>query len=128
MYHLYIFSIKMPEMNNLQLAKEIRKVDAKALFVYLIGYKQYVVDVFEVITFDYISKPITVEKLEPVLLKVMQYLHLIKRNFVFQFRKTSFVWVVMIFSILKKGRQAVKHTSSNSYKNAVEVCSYVLEE
>ena len=34
----------------------------------------------------------------------------------------------MIFSILKKGRQAVKHTSSNSYKNAVEVCSYVLEE
>lgn len=64
MYHLYIFSIKMPEMNNLQLAKEIRKVDAKALFVYLIGYKQYVVDVFEVITFDYISKPITVEKLE----------------------------------------------------------------
>lgn len=91
MYHLYIFSIKMPEMNNLQLAKEIRKVDAKALFVYLIGYKQYVVDVFEVITFDYISKPITVEKLEPVLLKVMQYLHLIKRNFVFQIRKTSFV-------------------------------------
>ena len=46
----------MPEMNNLQLAKEIRKVDAKALFVYLIGYKQYVVDVFEVITFDYISR------------------------------------------------------------------------
>ena len=57
MYHLYIFDIEMPEMNGLQLAKEIRKIDAKALFVFLTGYTQYVMDVFEVITFDYISKP-----------------------------------------------------------------------
>ena len=34
-YHLYIFEIEMPEMNGLQLAKEIRKIDAKALFVFL---------------------------------------------------------------------------------------------
>ena len=40
--------------------------------VFLTGYTQYVMDVFEVITFDYISKPITVEKLESVLLKAMQ--------------------------------------------------------
>jgi len=36
----------MPEMNGLQLAKEIRKIDAKALFVFLTGYTQYVMDVF----------------------------------------------------------------------------------
>lgn len=41
MYHLYIFDIEMPEMNGLQLAKEIRKIDAKALFVFLTGYTQY---------------------------------------------------------------------------------------
>ena len=40
----------MPEMNGLQLAKEIRKIDAKALFVFLTGYTQSVMDVFEVIT------------------------------------------------------------------------------
>ena len=28
----------MPEMNGLQLAKEIRKIDSKALFVFLTGY------------------------------------------------------------------------------------------
>lgn len=33
MYHLYIFDIEMPEMNGLQLAKEIRKIDAKALWI-----------------------------------------------------------------------------------------------
>ena len=52
--------------------------------------QQYVIDVFEVITFDDISKPITVEKLESVRLKAMQYLHMIKRDFVFQFRKNQF--------------------------------------
>ena len=51
MYHLYIFDIEMPEMNGLQLAKEIRKIDAKALFVFLTGYTQYVMDVFEVIVY-----------------------------------------------------------------------------
>lgn len=29
-YHLYIFDIEMPDMNGLELAKEVRKRDAKA--------------------------------------------------------------------------------------------------
>lgn len=117
MYHLYIFDIEMPEMNGLQLAKEIRKIDAKALFVFLTGYTQYVMDVFEVITFDYISKPITVEKLESVLLKAMQYLHMIKRDFVFQFRKNQFrISCDDIVYFEKKGRQAVIHTISENFK------------
>lgn len=120
LYHKYgidIFDIEMPEMNGLQLAKEIRKIDAKALFVFLTGYTQYVMDVFEVITFDYISKPITVEKLEFVLLKAMQYLHMIKRDFVFQFRKNQFrISCDDIVYFEKKGRQAVIHTISENFK------------
>ena len=59
-YHLYIFDIEMPDMNGLELAKEVRKRDAKALFVFLTSYTRYVMEVFEVITF---------EKMESVLLK-----------------------------------------------------------
>lgn len=74
-------------------------------------------DVFEVITFDYISKPITVEKLESVLLKAMQYLHMIKRDFVFQFRKNQFrISCDDIVYFEKKGRQAVIHTISENFK------------
>lgn len=77
----------------------------------------YVMDVFEVITFDYISKPITVEKLESVLLKAMQYLHMIKRDFVFQFRKNQFrISCDDIVYFEKKGRQAVIHTISENFK------------
>lgn len=116
-YHLYIFDIEMPQINGLELAKEVRKRDAKALFVFLTSYTQYVMDVFDVITFDYISKPITSEKLESVLLKAMQYLNLIKQDFVFQFRKNQFrVNCDDILYFEKKGRQAVIHTISDTYK------------
>lgn len=85
MYHLYIFDIEMPEMNGLQLAKEIRKIDAKALFVFLTGYTQY--------------------------------LHMIKRDFVFQFRKNQFrISCDDIVYFEKKGRQAVIHTISENFK------------
>ena len=54
-YHLYIFDIEMPDMNGLELAKEVRKRDAKALFVFLTSYTRYVMEVFEVITFEKIG-------------------------------------------------------------------------
>lgn len=116
-YHLYIFDIEMPDMNGLELAKEIRRRDAKALFVFLTGYTQYVMEVFDVVTFDYISKPITAEKLESVLVKAMRYLDMIKQDFVFQFRKNHFrVSCDDILYFEKKGRQAVIHTISETYK------------
>lgn len=116
-YHLYIFDIEMPQVSGLELAKEIRERDAKALFVFLTSYTQYVMDVFDVITFDYISKPITAEKLESVLVKALRYLDMIKQDFVFQFRKNHFrVSCDDILYFEKKGRQAVVHTSSDTYK------------
>lgn len=116
-YHLYIFDIEMPDMSGLELAKEVRKKDAKALFVFLTSHTSYVMDVFDVITFDYISKPITAEKLESVLLKAMNYLDMIKQDFVFQFRKNHFrISCDEILYFEKKGRQAIIHTISDTYK------------
>lgn len=74
------------------------------------------------IPFDYISKPITVEKLESVLLKAMRYLNLIKQDFVFQFRKNHFrVCCDDILYFEKKGRQAVIHTILDTYKTNMTI-------
>lgn len=116
-YHLYIFDIEMPGMTGLELAREIRKSGTKALFVFLTGYSQYVMDVFDVVTFAYISKPITAKKLDQVLSRAMQYLEMVKRDFVFHFRKNQFrVSCDDILYIEKKGRQAIIHTAEEDYK------------
>ena len=105
------------ENENINPYMEEVDFDEKAFDMIGSNAPQDVMDVFEVITFDYISKPITVEKLESVLLKAMQYLHMIKRDFVFQFRKNQFrISCDDIVYFEKKGRQAVIHTISENFK------------
>lgn len=121
-YHLYIFDIEMPGMTGLELAREIRKNGEKALFVFLTGYTKYVMEAFDVITFDYISKPITVEKLESVLVKAMDYLDMVKQDFAFQFGRKQFrVSCGDILYFEKKGRMAVIHTIPENFKTNMTV-------
>lgn len=116
-YHLYIFDIEMPDMTGLELAKELRQRGSKALFVFLTGYSQYVMDVFDVFTFAYIQKPITIEKLESVLSRAVHYLEIIKQDFVFQFRRNQFrISYDDILYIEKKGRQAVIRTVTENFR------------
>lgn len=116
-YHLYIFDIEMPDMTGLELAKEIRQGGSKALFVFLTSHSQYVMDAFDVFTFAYLHKPVTAEKLEPVLSRAVQYLEMIKHDFVFHFRRNQFrVSYGDILYIEKKGRQAVIHTIQENFR------------
>ena len=104
-------------MNGLELAERIRHDDAKALFVFLTHHAEYVMEVFNVVTFDYILKPITEEKLENIIVKAMCYLKMVKRDFIFQFRKNHFrVDCDDILYFEKRGRQAVIHTKTGFYK------------
>lgn len=121
-YQLYIFDIEMPDMTGLELAQEIRKSGTRALFVFLTGYSQYVMSVFDVITFDYIQKPINKEKLESVLSRAVHYLEMVKHDFVFHFRKNQFrISCGDILYIEKKGRQAVIHTITENFKTNMTV-------
>lgn len=121
-YQLYILDIEMPKMTGLELAEEIRKADVNALFVFLTSYDQYVMDVFKVVTFDYISKPITTKKLESVLLRAIQYLEIIKQDFIFGFRRSQFrISCDDILYFEKKGRQAVIHTIRENFKANMSV-------
>ena len=116
-YDLYILDIEMPGMNGLKLAKSIREKDSRALFVFLPSYTRYMKDVFDVVTFDFIEKPISDEKLLQILERAATYLNITSQHFSFGYRASRYsLKYDRILYIEKKGRQALIHTFEDVYK------------
>ena len=114
-YDLYILDIEMPGMNGL--AKSIREKDSRALFVFLTSYTRYMKDVFDVVTFDFIEKPISDEKLLQILERAATYLNITSQHFSFGYRASRYsLKYDRILYIEKKGRQALIHTFEDVYK------------
>ena len=116
-YDLYILDIEMPGMNGLKLAKSIREKDSRALFVFLTSYTRYMKDVFDVVTFDFIEKPISDEKLLQILERAATYLNITSQHFSFGYRASRYsLKYDRILYIEKKGRRAPIHTFEDVYK------------
>ena len=116
-YDLYILDIEMPGMNGLKLAKSIREKDSRALFVFLTSYTRYMKDVFDVVTFDFIEKALSDEKLLQILERAATYLNITSQHFSFGYRASRYsLKYDRILYIEKKGRQALIHTFEDVYK------------
>jgi len=118
-YDMYLLDIEMGGMTGLNLAKKLREEKSNALIVFLTNHTQYVYDVFEVFTFDFIIKPITYEKFNGLILKAEKYLKTIGNKFVFSYRKNTYSLPYnMINYIEKMGRKAfIYDTEGNIYQS-----------
>ena len=113
-FDVYILDIEMEKMSGLELAKEIRKYDSEAIIIFLTSHREYVFDVFDVLTFDYIIKPIDIKRFQQVIDKVKKYLQIVKNDFVFSYKKKNYsIPFCKINYIEKNGRKAIIHTVDN---------------
>lgn len=116
-YNIYILDIEMNGLNGIELARQIREKDKSALVVFLTAYPNYVFNVFSVITFDYILKPLSYERFETMLSNAIDYLNMTKRSFCFSYKKNNYVidYADIVF-IEKQRRQAIIHTMDKMYQ------------
>ena len=115
-YNLYILDIEMKTMNGIDLANQIRQYNQKALIIFLTSHSRYVFDVFDVITFDFVVKPITLEKLVSILKKACNYLDMTKKIFSFSYKKSHFsIYCDEIIYFEKSRRGLFIITNSEKY-------------
>ena len=56
-YQIYLLDIEMPGMNGLEVAKEIRTMDKRAVIIFITSYSDYVFSSFEVQPFSPKPRP-----------------------------------------------------------------------
>ncbi len=66
-FDILLLDIEMPEINGIALAKTVRKNSTAVQIVFVTGYYEYFSDGFDVSALHYLIKPVTEEKLLPVL-------------------------------------------------------------
>ena len=69
-FDIIFLDIKMPNINGMELAKQIRKQGRQSLIIFITSASEYVFDAFDVEAFQYLLKPIQTDKLKNVLEKV----------------------------------------------------------
>lgn len=64
--------IEMPKLNGIELAKKIAKYNSDIQIVFVTAYKQYALKAFDVSAVHYLLKPITEEKLDEAITRLLR--------------------------------------------------------
>lgn len=124
-FDAYFLDIEIADASGIQLAERIRQVNQYALVIFMTSYPEYVTDVFDVNTFDFLLKPMTYEKFKKLIYKLSDYIFVSKTNFVFMHNKNQYALPYQnIIYIEKIKRKAYIHINS---KHIYE-CNMTMEE
>ena len=73
-FDIIFLDIDMPEIDGLEIAREIRKRNTKTKIIYVTSYTDYMRCAFEVHAFEYITKPFEARKLIDIMTEALDYL------------------------------------------------------
>ncbi|KRK48463.1 response regulator [Secundilactobacillus kimchicus JCM 15530] len=116
-YDFFILDIELPSSSGINVAKEIRKHNLNVPIIFLTNFSEYMEDVFQVQTFDYILKPVTEEKMFPVIKKVIKYLDLDDDHFSFTYKRIAYnLKFTDIICFEKQKRIVIIHTAQTDFQ------------
>lgn len=100
---------------GINIAEEIRKINKNLHLIFTTAHFEFVMEAYKVNTFDYLVKPISQDKLEETLLRLIDYLDNSNNCFI-KINGTTFVNQNDIQYIKKEGMKLIYHTKNTEYE------------
>lgn len=72
-YDIIFLDIGLSDTDGITVGSEIRKKDKKVKIIYLTAFTDYMKDAFQVHAFNYVTKPVSQEKIHKILLEAITY-------------------------------------------------------
>lgn len=88
-FNILFMDIEMPGRNGIETSAYVREKDKNALIFFITDHKEYVYEVFDVLPFRFLIKPVTREALNLVMKKAFEHFNLTKQVFFFKQNKTQ---------------------------------------
>lgn len=88
-FNILFMDIEMPGRNGIETSAYVREKDKNALIIFITDHKEYVYEVFDVLPFRFLIKPVTREALNLVMKKAIEHFNLTKQVFFFKQNKTQ---------------------------------------
>ena len=103
------------DISGLELAKRIRKNNKGVYIIFSTGHLEYSLVAYSVKTFDYLPKPITIERLEVTIMRLLEDVKFSNKRFTYINNRTIINYSEINY-IKKDGMKLVFCTDSHSYE------------
>ena len=114
---VFILDIQLKSnMTGLQLAEKIREFNKDCYMIFTTGHLEYSLLAYKIKTFDYIAKPITLERLEETVLRLVDDINGQPKKYIKIDSKNTLVDENEIIYIKREGMKLIYHTSSKDYE------------
>lgn len=115
-YDVIFFDIELPNLNGIEAAKKIRKLDNNILFIFITHLNEKVYEVLNLNIFNFIRKNHFQEEIDPILKSLIKTLDCLVKKYTFPIdgENTYFkLYDILYLEVLN--RQLIVHTEENSY-------------
>lgn len=103
------------DITGIELAQKVRDKNKNMYFIFTTGHLEYMLTAYKVKTFDYLPKPITLERLEDTVLRLSDDIKQNPKKFIRLNNKNTIINQDSIYYIQKDGMKLVFHTENRVY-------------
>lgn len=102
------------DISGIQLAKIIRQTNKNIYIIFTTGHLEYAMLAYKVKTFDYLAKPITIDRLEDTIIRLFDDIHSSSKKY-FKLNSQTFIPLDNILFIKKDNMKLIFFTLDSTY-------------